>query len=125
MANEPFRIKPFNLFVGGKKVGTMESGDYSIAGNDEEHITAEGWSMSDGQTTSSINVNTIVPVDGKTKALVDALLGKKYIKVQTGVVDGEIHSITMRATSAKYNTDHKTGSLKGAFEFKGGKPTRT
>lgn len=125
MGTEPFRIKAFQLFVGGKKVGTMESADYSIAGNDEEHITAEGWSASDGTPTSKINANTIVPVDGKTNMLVDALLTKKYIKVQVGVVDGKIHSVTMRCMEIKYNTDNKTGSLKGAFSFSGGKPTRS
>lgn len=125
MATEPLRIKPFNLFVGGKKVGTLVSSDYTIASNDEEQIAAEGWSMSDGQPTSSISADTIVPVDGKTATLEDALLNKKYIKVQAGVVNGKIHSITMRATEVKYNTDHKSGSLKGAFTLKGGKPTRT
>jgi hypothetical protein len=125
MANEPFRIKHFNLFIGGKKLGTMESADYEIAGNDEEHITAEGWSASDGQTTSKINANTIVPVDGKTDYLVDALLTKKYIKVQTGIVDGKVHFCTMRCMNVKYNTDPKTGSLKGAFAFSGGKPSRS
>lgn len=123
MANEPLRIRPFNVFIDSKMIGTLESSDYEIAGNDEEHITAQGWSASDGQTTSKINANTAVGIDGDTSYLVDAILKKKYLKVQTGIVDGKIHFVVMRCMNAKYNTDHKSGSLKGAFAFSGGKPS--
>lgn len=123
MSNEPLRMRAFNVFIDGKQIGTLESADYEIAGNDEEHITAQGWSASDGSTTSKLNANTIVGIDGDTSFLVDAILKKKYLKVQTGIVDGKIHFVVMRCMSAKFSSEFKGGSQKGAFAFSGGKPS--
>lgn len=123
MANEPLRIRPFNVFIDGKMIGSLESADYEIASNDEEHIAAQGWSASDGQTTSKINANTVVGIDGDTSSILDAMLKKKYVKVQTGIVDGKIHFVVMRCMNIKYNTNHKGGGLTGAFSFSGGKPS--
>lgn len=122
MANAPMRIKAASFYVKGAKVGTAEGGDFSIASNDEDHITDEGWSVSDGTPTCKMTINVIVPVDGKTKRLAQALLDKEYISVQVGVVDGAVFSATMRATDASYTIDNKTGSLKGKFDFRGGEP---
>jgi hypothetical protein len=125
MAKEPYRIKSCNFYIDNDKIGVAESGDYAITGNDESHITAEGWSASDGTPTTELSLNTVTPVDGKTDSLVDALLNKKYVVAQVGLVDGRIHRVTMRCTEVRYTTDNKTGSLKGAFKFMGGKPERT
>ncbi len=124
-AKEPYRIKSYKLYAAGKMIGTLETADYTIQGNDEQHITAEGVSYSDGTPTTEINGNTVVPVDGRTDRIVSMILNKEYVQVQAGVVDGKIHVITMRCMEAKYNTDMKSGSLKGSFKFSGGAPERT
>jgi hypothetical protein len=122
MAKQPLRIRAYNIFVAGLKIGTLETSDYEIAGNDEQHITAEGVSYSDGTVTTKITGNTVVSVDGKTKRITQMILKKEYVQIQVGIVDGEIQTVTMRCTMHKFTTDYKTGSLKGSFEFGGGEP---
>jgi hypothetical protein len=122
MAKEMFRIRGAQFYVGGKKIGTAETGSFKINGNDEQHITAENVSYSDGTVTTEMTVNVVVPVDGQTSALVDAILNKKNLNIQFGVVDGKVMAVQMRCLTADYSTDNKTGSLKGVFSFGGGAP---
>jgi hypothetical protein len=125
MAKEPFRIQHASIYSDGGKIGVTESATYTINGNDEDHITDEGWSASDGTLTTELDVETITPVDGKTDALIDAIEQKKYLKMQVGILDGRVHAVTMRCVSASYKSDAKTGSLKGSFKFRGGAPKRS
>jgi hypothetical protein len=111
--------------VDGIKLGTLENASLTINGNDEQHITTEGVSYSDGTVTTEVSGDTVVPVVGKTKFLTDALLSKKNVVLQAGLIDGEIFRITMRPLERTFTTDPKTGSLKGSFKFGGGEPDRT
>jgi hypothetical protein len=124
MAADPDRIKSFSVYRGGKKIGVAETADVELTGNDEEHLSDDGWTASDGQPTTSLTVNTITPVDGKTSDLTDAIVNKDFLRMQLNVVDGEAWSCVMKCMSAKYTTDMKTGSLKGTFSFKGGTPNK-
>jgi hypothetical protein len=69
-----------------------------------------------------MTVNTVVPVDGQSAFLVDAILKKKNLNIQMGAVDGRTLAVQMRVLTADYTTDNKTGSLKGVFTFGGGTP---
>jgi len=125
MANEPKRSQHFSIFLGGAKLATMETSKYSLAGNDEAHVTDGGGVFSDGQPTSTLSANTIVVTDGGTAKLSDAMLNKKTLTVQVGVVDSEIHALKMRCVKCDYDTDVKSGVQKGAFEFIGFEPTKS
>ncbi|RYE77945.1 MAG: hypothetical protein EOO74_06090 [Myxococcales bacterium] len=121
-AKEPERMKAYGLYVDSKKVGTLETSDYKLTSGDELHVTAEGIMYSDGTPLTDITGNTVVPVSGRTQALLMALLTHKYVTVQVGILEGKVHRIMMRVLEATYTTDNKTGSLKGAFKFGGGEP---
>lgn len=123
MAQEPKRISRCSIFVAGKKVGTAESGDYTINDNGEPHITDDGWTMSDGTTTCEVKLNTIITVDGATKHLKDALVNKIFVTLQLALIDGETHTIKARCTTSAANWDNKTGGMKGSLTFQGGTPT--
>lgn len=125
MAKEMQRIKSFKIYLDGEMVGTSETADYAIMGNDEQHVTAEGVNYSDGTVTTEVNVNTIVVVTGRTQKVTQAILKKKNMTVQVGLVDGQIHRIDMRCLEHRFNTDHKSGGLKGAFKLGGGAPEIT
>jgi len=125
MAQEPSRISRCSIFVGGKKVGTAESGDYTINDNGEDHITDDGWTMSDGTTTCEIKLNTITTVDGQTNFLLNALTAKQFIQLQLTLIDGKTHSVTARCVTHSYNWDNKTGAMKGSSTFRGGEATRS
>ena len=123
MASEPYRIKAAKFYVDSSMVGTAESGSYRISGNDEMHITADTKvGFGDGDTTTEVNINTIITLEGKTKALTKALLNKAYVTVQVALIDGEIHQIVMRCVEHNFDTDAKTGMLKGSVRFQGGAP---
>ncbi len=124
MAELP-RIKHASVWADGAKVGTVETGDYTYAGNDEDHVTDEGWLPSDGTPTTTLSLNTVTTVDGKGDVLVDAIEQKKNLRMQIALIDGRVHSVVMRCWEAKYNWDAKGGSLKGSFTFHGGAPKRT
>lgn len=125
MAKEPSRISRCSIFVKGGKVGVAESGDYTINDNGEDHITDDGWTMSDGTTTVEVKLNTITTVEGKTKTLIDALENKQFITLQLALIDGQTHSLTARCVTSAYNWDNKTGAMKGAFTFRAGQATRS
>jgi hypothetical protein len=124
MAQEPKRISRCSIFVKGRKVGTAESGDYTINDNGEDHVTDDGWTMSDGTTTCEVKLNTIVAVDGATRFLKDALIAKQFVTLQLSLIDGETHTITARNVTDATNWDNKTGGMKGSVTFRGGEPTR-
>lgn len=125
MAKEPSRISRCSIFVKGKKVGTAESGDYTVNDNGEDHITDDGWTMSDGTTTCEVKLNTITTVDGQTKFLLDALEGKEFVTLQLALIDGQTHSVTARCVTQSYNWDNKTGAMKGSSTFRSGQATRS
>ena len=125
MAKEPVRISRCSIFAKGKKVGTAESGDYTVNDNGEDHITDDGWTMSDGTTTCEVKLNTIVAVDGQTKFLLDALDNKEFVTLQLALIDGQTHSVKARNATQSYNWDNKTGGMKGSVTFRSGGPTRT
>jgi hypothetical protein len=123
MANEPYRIKSAKIYLDGVLIGTAESGSYRITGNDEMHVTADATvSFGDGITTTEVTLNTIVTVAGKTQSITSALLQKKYVTVQVGLVDGQIHQMSMRCLEHGFDTDYRTGMLKGNARFQGGPP---
>src|SRR5687768_17531050 len=100
------RIRKYSIFVDSKKIGTVQDGTFDYSSGDESQIGDEGYlGHSDGADTSTLSCNVIVPVDGRTDFLRDAIAKKKYLKVKLGIVDGKILDVEMRCVRASYSTD--------------------
>lgn len=118
-------IRAASVYFKGKKIAEIETADYDIEGNDEPQHGSEGlmgWSK--GQITTKITTNVIVPVSGMTTTLESALLNKEQVNIGWAG-GGKLHQIDMNVMNAKYKSESKNGSLKGTFEFSGGKPDVT
>jgi hypothetical protein len=118
-------IRAAAVYARGKKVAEVESADYTIDSGDEAHHGTEGLlGFSKGQITTKITTNVIIPVAGMTSTLEGALLNKETLTIGW-VGGGKMHQIDMNPMTASYKSDSKSGSLKGTFEFHGGKPDVT
>lgn len=117
-----FRSAP--IYAEGKKIAEIESGDYDIDSGDEQVNLTDGVDYTNGQITTKMTCNVIVPVSGMTTRLVSYLVQKQPVLI--GIfVDGQMHQVTMRPMRANYKTDSKSGKLTGSFEFNGGAPELT
>ncbi len=125
MPIEPSRVQKFSIYEGGARLGTMETADYDLQGNDEIHHTDGGGAFSDGRCETTINASTIHVVEGASSKLVAAIRQKKDLRIQVGPVEGAIHSMPMRCVSAKWNAEVKNGMAKGQFTFRGFEPDIT
>lgn len=118
-------IRAASVYFKSKKIAEIESADYSIDSGDEAHHGAEGLlGFSKGQITTKITANVIVPVAGTTTTLESALLNKETVNIGWAA-GGKLHQVDMNPMNCSYKSDAKTGSLKGSFEFHGGKPDVT
>lgn len=122
MAAEPKRIKAASFYIDGAKIGTATDGTFTITENGEGVVTAEGWSRTDGAITSELDINAIVPVSGESKRMKTALKKRQYVTAQVSTIDGDVETVVMRATSAAFSTNVRSGTLTGAFKFEGGEP---
>lgn len=115
-----FRSAP--IYFKGKKIAEIESGDYTIDSGDEpQHGTDGLMGFSKGQITTKVTANVVVPVAGLTTTLEAALLNKDTVTIGVAV-GGKLHQIDMNPMTCSYKSDSKAGTLKGTFEFHGGKP---
>ena len=114
------------FYYKGRRVATAKSGTYSINKNREQQIGDTGWQgASVGPTTSTLSIDTLMPVTGVGVTLLSDMLDDKYADVAVAVVDGKIHQLTMSIENAEYSWDTSNGTASGKFEFSGGKPKIT
>jgi hypothetical protein len=74
---------------------------------------------SDGAEMAKATFNVIIPVLGMESRLKDIMKNKRYCTA-TFLVDGDAENVEGRIVGRTYNSDSKTGALKGAYSFEGG-----
>ncbi len=119
-------IRHASIAHNGKKVAEVMSNSYTITAGGEDLFGDDGWQgMSDGAIVCKLSADMLVPVKGISTSLLTALLQQKYVQMRISLIDGKIHQVTMKITEAKFDSDAKSGNLKGSFSFSGGKPDVT
>lgn len=104
-------------------MGEVSSNEYTIQSGDEVQIGDEGYmGHSDGATQTGIQSDAIIPVKGMEKKLEMSLLRKEYVQIGLGVVNGKVHTITMRVVEAVFTGAAANGTQTGRFRFEGGAP---
>lgn len=123
MAEE--RVRTYSIRVNGKKIATAIGKKYTCTDGGEDLVTEEGWvGMSDGPIQTSIEINTIVPINQRDMDVIaDLLLGQRYARVDIGIIAGKNHTVNMRFKSFEHSVDDKTGAHTGVIQATGGRPT--
>lgn len=123
MARETIR-KP-ELYVDGLKVAYAESAELTITENGEQHIGADGvMGDSDGAITSEVTFMEVLPASGIQSGILDSLLDQKDVSVQWSQA-GVLLAIDGRCASGRLNGESRSGTSKGNWTIRGGKPERT
>lgn len=120
------KIRSASLFLGGRKMGTIEGIKYTYNSGDEPQFGDPGGvGFSDGAATTNLTATGIVPVAGMSVDIVTAMQNKSDFEVSLALINGKIHQITMRATKAEFTGSQKSGTLMGDFEWSGFEPKIT
>lgn len=121
-------IRNFSIYgKSGRKLGFATGGSFQIMNNGEQQIGDGQWlGKSKGVPTCTLSCDTIITVGGSsaTQALADAVLNQETLAMSVGIIDGRLYEADMTADDCKFDTDMAAGTLKGAFSFSGGKPTK-
>jgi hypothetical protein len=118
-------IRKPEIYVNARKVAFSESGELTITDNGEQHIGSEGvMGDSDGAITSELTLAEVIPTSGIDSGLLDALLDQQDVTVQWQQ-GGIILAFDGRCSSGKLNGESRTGTSKGNWTIRGGKPERT
>ena len=116
-------IRHASVYYQGKKVAMFSGFEETLETGNEDQVADEGWiGVSDGAKMTKLSTDAIVPVKGIGVSLIKDMLNNKYIDIGLGIVDGTIHKITMSIMRATITSEAANGTLKGKFEFSGGKP---
>lgn len=118
--NVTVRFTP--VYLDDKKLGDLENVTFDIDSGDEQIILTEGQAgLTEGATTTKASFDTITPADPTADGvrIVDAILKKKYVKVDVPWMGG-IYSCTGKITAAAMASDPKSGKTTGKFSFMGG-----
>ncbi len=123
MANSTFRAATVD--VDGKKVAEAQTSTFAIKNGGAEVVGLEGiLGISDGVTSCTCEIDSMVPVAGLEISFVDILLGRRYVTIGY-FVDGRLLQATGKINAMDYSSDSKSGEVKGKISFTGGEPKLT
>lgn len=122
MSFEPGTTQSFSIYVNGAKVGTMTTTSFSLDGHHTAVVTDAGGVFTLGRPTTGFTTNVMVPTDGQTSSLRAACQQGKILTVQGGIIDGDVLSMKMVVSTAKYDSDVAEGKQTGEFAFIGFEP---
>ncbi len=121
-------VRNVSMYAGTKKVSEQETLSYSGTDGGEAvfgDVPGGYVTYTQGAITSELTMTEIVPVPGTSFDFVSALVNHVDLDMALSLIDGKIHQLSMRCMSYKFDSDVKSGSLKGEFRFVGGQPTVT
>lgn len=121
----PDIVRNFSVFVDSKKVATGTGHELDLSSGDELQIgDGQVVAVSEGVTTTTLQVDAITTFGGvaELQLLNEALLNKKWMQIAVGLVNGQIHQIDMRVSTAKYKTEMKSGTQNVSFQLQGKAP---
>src|SRR5690348_11780522 len=113
-------IRPFPVFVNGKKVAEIREGTYDTNNNDEAQVAIDGYlGHADGTTLTGIQATVIVPVTGTQIDFDTMRKTRQYLGVGL-LVNGKIQQQDMRLVRTNYKWNSKNGQAEGDLSFEGG-----
>lgn len=119
------RFRHASLYVNGAKVAECSGSTIDIESGDEAQIGDDGFlGYSDGAITSTVSLETVRPVGGTGKKLMEEyMLNKTDVSLIGNSIEGKAFSwSSMRVTKASTKSEAKNGTLTGSYTLGSGRP---
>jgi hypothetical protein len=123
MANP--RVKHASLFYGatGKRVATLTGCKIKIKNGSGQELADGGPYNTDGQVTSEISADNIVPITGMGVPMIQDLIDQATINLSVGLIDGKIMVFDdVRPLDVEISSEVASGKQTAAFNWQAGKP---
>jgi hypothetical protein len=120
------RVKAGSIFYNGKRVGTLQGFTYRIKNGSGQELADAGAFNTDGQVTTEISADNIVPITGMGVRIVQDLIEQKNAEITLGLIDGRLHVVDdARPVDAEFTGEIASGKQTAKFNWQGGKPKVT
>jgi hypothetical protein len=119
MANTNTAASP--LYMDRVKIGEATDFDATFDNSSEVIQVSDGTATTNGRVTTTLGFKTIVPRAGHKAKVLEALLAKKDVIMQT-LLEGKWVEVTGKLKTAGYASTEGDGALRGSFQFVGGEP---
>jgi hypothetical protein len=120
------RVKPGSIFYNSKRVGTMQGFTYRIKNGSGQELADAGAFNTDGQITTEISCDNIVPITGLGVSMVRDLIDQKNPEITLGLIDGKLHVVDdARPVDVEVTGEVASGKQMAKFNYQGGKPKVT
>jgi hypothetical protein len=119
------RFRHASIYVNNAKVAECSGNTISLNSGDESQIADDGYQgHSDGAITTSVSLETVRPIGGTGKTLMEQyMLNKTDVSVIGNSIEGKAFSWpSMRVTKADTKSEAKNGTLTGSYTLEGGRP---
>jgi hypothetical protein len=124
MANP--RVKAGAIFYNGKRVGTLQGFTYRIKNGSGQELADAGAFNTDGQITTEISADNIVPITGMGVSMIADLINQQNAEITLGLIDGKLHVIDdARPVDVEVTGEIASGKQTAKFNWQGGKPKVT
>ncbi len=124
MANP--RVKHASIFYNGKRVATLQGCKIRIKNGSGQELADGGAYNTDGQVTSEISADNIVPISGIGVPMLQDLVDQRNATISAGLVDGKILVFDdARPVDAEYASEVASGKQTAAYNYQAGKPKIT
>lgn len=117
-------VRPWPIFINGKKAGTVSKGSYKINPRREPMFGADGLlTHSKGAVTVELQATEITPVSGSSlTTILKKILNQEDFEL-AAPIGGQLHKFTAACTGTGFESDSESGKATGEATFSGGLPT--
>ncbi len=124
MANP--RVKHASIFYNGKRVATMTGCKVRIKNGSGQEMADGGTFNTDGQVTSEISADNVVPITGMGVPMITDLIAQRNAEITVGIMDGRIFVFDdARPIDVEINSEVASGKQTAAFNWQSGPPKIT
>lgn len=117
------RVKHASIYYNDKRVGTMTGCEVKIKNGSGQELADGGVYNTDGQITSEISADNIVPITGMSVPMIKDLIDQRNAEIALGLLDGKIYVFDdCRPVDVSIKSDVASGKQTAAFNWVAGKP---
>lgn len=117
------RVKHASIFYNDRRVGTMTGCEVKIKNGSGQELADGGTYNTDGQVTSEISCDNIVPITGMGVPMIKDLIDQRNAAISVGLLDGKIYVFDdCRPVDVSIKSSVNDGKQMAAFNWIASKP---